>query len=183
MKIKITTLFSAAILILVISTFFNTKLKNIFIGPIGILLSNVKEGNFESCQDLLDHNININLNKFEWTYRIKKMDDRLIVNFTSSEIDNRNFKYQMADMHVLDKNISNELFLELSQVSLEKCDKTVKKQVKKSNYLANYTLCSYKGENFVHYDIPSKNIMITFYPYLESDSQKFYDFLEGIEID
>ena len=58
-----------------------------------------------------------------------------------------------------------------------------KKQEIKNNHLVNYTLCTYKGENFVHYDIPSKKIMITFYPYSEVDKQVLHDFLDGIVID
>ena len=184
MKIKKRDILSILVLSIVTATFFSLVLRNMFIAPIGMLITNTKEGNFKPNKYLLERDINIVLKKYEWVYYIKKMDGRIIVNFTSFELNNQNYKYQMADMHVLDKNISNSLFFKMAQAGMEECDRIIKKQETKNNHLVNYTLCSYKGENFVHYDIPSKKIMITYYPYTEDKKNKqvLQEFLDGIII-
>ena len=184
MKIKKKDLIVIFMLLLLITTYFSISLKNTLIAPVGQLVTNFTEGNFKSNKYLLKRGIDIELKKYRWAYKVKKMDDRIVVHFFGLALNNKSFQNQMADMYILDKNMSNNLFLKLSKVRLEKCGEIIKEKAIKNNYLVNYTLCLYKGEKFVYYDIPSKKIMITYYPFAEDKKgkEKLQEFLNGITI-
>ena len=182
MKLKKINLVLVLILGLMISTYFSVKLTNIFITPIGLFIANIKNTNSNSNIHLLKHGINIKLKKYEWYYNVKNMNDITIVNFTGDILSKNPSVYQMADMHILDQNISAEQFLELTKVNIGKCDEIVQRVEQKKNYLSNYTQCRYNGKSLIHYDIPKKKIMITFYPYEDTQKQVFQNFIKGIEV-
>ena len=172
------------IILLSIGTMYSARMSNIFIAPFGMLIFNATNGNFTPNKHLIEHGINIKLKKYEWFYYVRKTNNELRISFTSDLIDIDNKIFQMADMHILDQNMSDSLFLKVMQANIGECEQITKKQEIKNGYLAYSLNCLYKGNNFFHYDIPSKKIMITFYPYIDNAKGKrvLRDFLDGIEI-
>jgi len=156
--------------------------RNHFIKPIGNLVYNFQKGNFKEHKTLTKIGINIQVNKYLWTYDIKQLADSITINFTGPTSNFEN-KHILADMHIFTDSLDSQTFMKLSEVNIGSC-KIRKFEIKKKNgYQMNYTLCKNDDSALAHFDIPNKKIMITVYPYKVQNEKLISEFMTNIQID
>lgn len=160
---------------------FSITLENTLIAPIGNLIVNAKYGNFTKNSNLSKHGINLALKKYKWNYNVQKMSGRVSVYFNGLRINSS--VIQKADMHIIEEELSDNILAKLYKVNIGKCDKLLRTQETKKGFLSDVSFCTRDKITFAHYDIPDKKIMITYYPYIDSEKgrEDFKEFIDGIK--
>jgi hypothetical protein len=170
------------VLIVLVIVNLNITLKNIFIVPIGQVLINLQNGNFEKNLFLKNNDINISLKKYKWSYSLTEYTHNTIIHFYGRMLNHKYFKYQLVDMYIYEENLTEENFVEIVNINKEKCEKIIKKKAIRNSLLLNITFCTKKNTTFVYYDIPSKKIIMIYYPYMNNleDKEELKEFIDNI---
>lgn len=184
MKQKKRLIFSIIFLFFVVLININPMLNSIFVVPVSNLIVNFKNGNFTENSLLHKHGVSIELDKCKWTYHTKDMGDRIIVNFSDSLINGRYSIKQKATLHIIKDEIPKEILTKLYAINIKECDKTHSILEDKNTHQGELTFCTQGNATSVLYDVPEKRIMITYYPYIESEKSRgeLAEFLKGIVI-
>ena len=170
------------LLIVGIGTHFSITLENTIIAPIGNLIVNAKYGNFTTNSNLSKHGIDLELKKYKWSYSVHKMSGRVSVYFYGLRINSS--VIQKSDMHIIEEELSDDMLAKLFKMNIGKCDKLSRTQETKKGFLSDVSFCTRDKITFAHYDIPDKKIMITYYPYIDSEKgrEDFNEFIDGIKV-
>jgi len=171
--------FAIIILLLLIILYSSNVIKS-FTFPIARLIYNLKEGNFSLNENLNKYDIELQIKKYIWSYDMNIKNDRIIVNFTGPIINKGRYKFQMADMHIFKDAIPKDLFFKISKANMGECTQKTTEIRKNNGNIVYFTICKRKANTFVHYDIPSKQIMITYYPYSDNNKEEMEDFFKAI---
>lgn len=169
-------------LVVGIGPYFSITLENTLIAPIGNLIVNAIHGNFTANSNLSKHHIDLELKKYKWNYSVHKKRDRVIVYFNGLRINSSII--QKADMHIIEEDLSHDILAKLYKENIGKCDILTSSQETKKDFLADVSFCTRDKTIFAHYDIPDKKIMITYYPYIDSEKgrEDFKEFIDGISV-
>lgn len=171
------------IVFFIIASLNSVTIANMFAGRIGHILTNLIHGNYKQNSDLSSLGIVLNVDRMRWTYTTKKSIDRIVINFTGDIIEIKNSKYifQKADIHILDINISQELFSQVAEANIGECNRIKVRNNSKQNEKSNITFC--ENNSIIHYEMPDKRLLLSYFPYNNSEDEKkrFEEFISGIQ--